>query len=369
MFKVGNVTVGGHKTVVIAEAGVNHLKDLDIAEKLIATAAEAGADIVKFQTYTASKLTTKDAPRFWQWSGERDADGGQYASYKVLETPETEFTKFLISTCEKYNVEFMSTPFDADAVKLLHQLGCKAYKVASGDITNFPLLRIIAAQKLPIFLSTGASTLAEVKAAVEIINTVNPAAEICIMHCTLCYPTRANDANLRAIQDLGKHFPDYILGFSDHTIGPEIPAASILYDVKAIEKHYTYDNTLPDSADHWLSIDQKGLTDLCRMLRKLESALGNDLKGVEKCEEITRANARRSLVTNGKINKGEKFTHNNLIPKRPGFGISPSNIDDLIGLTCTTDLDDDTVILPDHVEEDAVFKPITEQLLSLSKNV
>lgn len=369
MFKVGRIEVGGKKTVIIAEAGVNHLKDFNIAIELIRTASEAGADILKFQTYSANKLTTKDSPRFWNWSGERNPKGSQYDSYKILETPDKEFTKFLIKTCHEYGVEFMSTPFDNDAVDMLYMLGCGAFKIASGDITNFPLLRKVAEKKLPIFLSTGASTIAEIETAINIIKTINIYADICIMHCVLCYPTRETDANLGAIIDLKKNFPDYILGLSDHTIGPEIPAASILYGVKAIEKHYTYDKSLPDSADHWLSIDQKGLYEMIRMVRKYENAIGLPKKGLLKCEELTRANARRSLVSNGKILKGDKFSLNNLIPKRPGYGISPDQIDNIIGLTCTTNLEDDNIIMPEHILEDAPFKPISEELLAKKENV
>lgn len=369
MFNIGKLEVGGKKTIVIAEAGVNHLKNHSIAEKLIKTASEAGADILKFQTYSASKLTTRNAPRFWEWSGEKNSSGSQHDSYKILETPQKSFTKFLIETCKKYNVEFMSTPFDDQAVDMLFELGCKAFKIASGDITNFPLLRKVSQKGLPIFLSTGASTISEIQSAIKTVKAVNQSINICVMHCTLCYPTRETDANLGAILDIKRHFPEFIIGLSDHSIGYEIPAASVLYGVKAIEKHYTFDNDLPDSADHWLSIDQRGLSEMCRLIRKFENSIGNKFKGLVKCEEITRAYARRSLVSNGPIKKGEKFTINNLIPKRPGFGISPDQIDKILGLTCKDDIADDVVIVPKHIVEDAPFKPITEDLLSLNKDV
>ena len=190
------------------------------------------------------------------------------------------------------------------------------------------------------------------------------------MHCTLCYPTRSKNANLSALNDIALNFPDCILGLSDHTIGPLIPAASILYGVKAIEKHYTYDNSLPDSADHWLSINEDGLKEMVSMLRTLEQAKGNGFKAVLPCEEIARKNARRSLVTNGAIKKGEKFNEKNIIAKRPGTGISPLHYDELLGLTCAENLEDDQLIQPNHIKEDASFKPITEEMvLNKSKNL
>lgn len=365
-FDIGKITVGGSKTCVIAEVGVNHLKNLDLAEELISSATNAGADIVKFQTYSADTLTTKNAPRFWSWSGEHDSGGSQRDSYAVLATPELEFTRELVRLCEKHDVAFMSTPFDDATVDVLEALGSAAYKIASGDITNFPLIRKIAKTGKPLFLSTGASSIQEIKSAVAEIEKINKSIPVCIMHCTLCYPTRAEHANLSAILDLQKHFPNHILGLSDHTIGPAIPSASILYGVKAIEKHYTCDKTLPDSADHWLSIDEAELSVMTSMLRQIERAIGHGTKDVLRCEEIARSNARRSLVVKGSIKKGEKFSSENIIPKRPGFGISPDNIDEIIGLTSTSDLADDAVILPEHVLEDASFKPIMEALL-LSK--
>lgn len=361
-FNVGDVIIGGQHTIVMAEAGVNHLRDLELAEKLISSAANAGADIVKFQTYDAAKLTTKNAPRFWDWEGERDPTGSQYDSYSVLATPERGFTERLVALCKKYSVEFMSTPFDLDSASMLAEIGCKAFKMASGDITNIPLLRHVAMQKLPIFLSTGASSIPEIRHAVDEIEKIADV-PICIMHCTLCYPTRARDANLSALLHLRKEFPGYILGLSDHTIGPAIPAASPLYDCKVIEKHYTIDKTLPDSADHWLSIDPAELAMLVEMLRQVEKAVGSGVKSLLECEHRTRANARRSLVAHGLIKRGAKFTPENLTAKRPSGGISPIYIDEIIGLTASRDIQDDEIIYPSDVVEDAEFKPIDIDVL------
>ena len=366
-FNVGNIEIGGNKTTLIAEVGVNHLKNLEYAEELVKTAARAGADIVKFQTYDANKLTTKNAPRFWSWDGERDASGSQYDSYSVLATPEFEFTKRLKGLCDKYNVEFMSTPFDEGAADVLNSLECSAFKIASGDITNYPLLRKVASFKKPIFLSTGASNLHEINNAIEEIRRINENCDICLMHCTLCYPTRAEDANLSAIIDLATEHPDCVIGYSDHTIGHEIPSASILYGVKVIEKHYTFDNQLPDSADHWLSINEEGLSLLAKTLRKLEKAIGCGHKVVLASEELAKKNARRSLVANGPIKKGEKFTYENLIAKRPASGVCPSNIDEVVGKLCNVDMSDDQVLIADYIDGDTSFKKIDVDLLQ-SKN-
>ena len=368
MFKYGNLLVGGKETIVIAEAGVNHLKDHKLAERHIKEAAKAGVQIIKFQTYNADKLTTKTAPRFWQWDGEHDQEGSQYDSYKLLATPEADFTKFLMDTCKKYDIEFMSTPFDIDSLFLLDEIGSHGFKVASGDLTNVPLLRAFGRTKKPLFLSTGASTIAEITNAVNLLNE-SGASDICIMHCTLCYPTRAEHANLSALIDIKSNFPNYVLGLSDHTIGKLIPTLSVMLGAQVIEKHFTVDNNLPDSADHWLSINPIEICELMTDLKIAERAKGFGLKDVLACESATRSNARRSIIVKGSIKSGEKFTELNLTTKRPGTGISALYWDDIIGLTATRDLSDDEMIGTDDVLEDASFKPITDKLLKLKKGV
>lgn len=363
MFKVGKLIVGGKKTIIIAEVGVNHLKRLDYAEKLIKTASNAGADIIKFQTYNAEKLTTKKAPRFWKWNGERKKNGSQYDSYKVLATYNEQFTIALFKLCKKYKVEFMSTPFDLESARMLNRIGCPAFKIASGDITNIPLIKYISSFKKPIFLSTGASSIPEIKQAVSTIERSSDKIQICIMHCNLCYPTRPENANLGALKDIKKNFPKNVLGLSDHTIGPLIPSASIMLGAKVIEKHYTFDNDLPDSADHWLSINQDGLKKMVNMIRELEKAIGVPYKFVNESEIPAKNNARRSIVIKGGIKKGEKFSSKNLIMKRPGTGISPIYYDEIIGLTSSRDIQDDEIVFSDDVYEDASFKPLTSKIV------
>lgn len=356
-FDIGNVRVGEGDPVIIAEAGVNHLRRMDFAEQLVVAAARAGARIVKFQTYDADLLVTRSAPRFWKWEGERDRSGSQHDSYSLLATPDEGFTRDLVSLCSDHGIEFMSTPFDLDAVEMLARVGSRGFKIASGDLTNLPLLRAVGRHGLPVFLSTGASDLGEVEVAVGQLEAAG-ASDVCIMHCTLTYPTRPEDANLTALLDLRRAFPDHVLGLSDHTLGPHLGAASVLLGVEAIEKHFTFDQTLPDSADHWLSADEEELRQLVVLARRMRQARGSGRKSVLESEKSTRANARRSLVTRGLVRAGERFTPQNLVAKRPASGISPMYFDHLVGLTAARDLPDDTIIAPEDVVENSRFTPI-----------
>lgn len=342
-FKIGNVEFGGNKTIVIAEAGVNHLGRLDYAEKLIKSAKIAGADIIKFQTYKASKLTTKKAPRFWNWEGERDQNGSQYDSYSILDKFGEDQYSELIRICKNYKIEFMSTPFDTESARMLVKLGMKGFKIASCDITNLPLLEKIGEFRLPVLLSTGAANIFEIEKAVETLEKKN-CKQIGIMQCTLCYPTKPQDANLLAIKTLDNHFKNYLIGFSDHTLGNVIPSASILMGVKFIEKHFTFDKSLPDSADHWLSLDEQELKEMVKNLRTLEEAIGSPVKEKKNCEDLTFKYARRSLVANTNISKGERIEKKHITAKRPGTGLSPISIDLLIGKVANRDIEEDTIL-------------------------
>lgn len=349
VFNIGQVSFDGKKTVVIAEAGVNHLGRMDYAEELIKTASRAGADIIKFQTYKASKLVTKNAPRFWDWEGEKEKDGSQFDSYSNLDSFERKDYASLIELCKKYNIEFMSTPFDEDSAEMLVDLGMKGFKIASCDITNIPFLRFIAKFNLPVLLSTGACNIQEIKTAVEALEAGGCTA-IGIMQCTLCYPTDPENANLRAIETIKAEFEDYLIGFSDHTLGNIVPSASILYGVSFIEKHYTFDKTLPDSADHWLSLDESELKVLVENLRILEQALGSPVKEKKPCEDSTFKFARRSLVSDREIKEGQKITADDLTSKRPGTGLAPIYMDRFVGSIATRDIPEDTLLELDWIK-------------------
>lgn len=348
-FEIGRVTFGPDRTVIIAEVGVNHLGRMDYSEELIKTAARAGADIVKFQTYKAENLSTRDAPRFWNWEGEPVEDGSQFDSYSALDSFEREQYEELIKLCDKYEVEFLSTPFDNDAVDMLVDIGAKGFKIASCDLTNIPFLSYIGQKGLPMLLSTGAATIDEIRKAVETVEATGNK-NINIMHCTLCYPTDPKDSNLTALHDIAEHFPAYLLGLSDHTLGTIVPAASVLYGVRVIEKHYTFDKTLPDSADHWLSLDEAQLKQLVDDVRVLETALGNGKKVLLECETPAWKYARRSVVSARPLASGEVLTTDDLVLKRPGTGLAPEYFDRLMGRTMVRDVAEDTLLSLEDVE-------------------
>ena len=343
VFNIGKVYFNGSDTVIIAEAGVNHLGRMDYAEELIMTAKRAGADIIKFQTYKASKLTVKEAPRFWNWEGEVKKDGSQYDSYARLDSFGKEEYRQIIELCNKYDIEFMSTPFDIDSADMLVDLGMQGFKIASCDITNIPFLKYVAKFNLPILLSTGASSIKEIGTAVDVIES-GGCDKIGIMQCTLCYPTDPEDANLRAIESIRQEFSKYLIGFSDHTLGTIVSAASVLYGVSFIEKHYTFDKTLPESADHWLSLDEAELNRLVKDIRVLENALGSSVKEKKPCEDATFKFARRSLVANRNIKEGTIITADDLTAKRPGTGLPPVYMERVIGQIAMVDIAEDTLI-------------------------
>jgi len=348
-FNIGRVAFGPDRTVIIAEVGVNHLGRMDYAEELIKTAARAGADMVKFQTYKAKNLSTKDAPRFWNWEGEPVENGTQFDSYSALDSFEREQYEALMVLCDKYNIEFMSTPFDNEAVDMLVAIGSKGFKIASCDLTNLPFLDYVGRTGLPVLLSTGAATIDEIKKAVETVENAG-SKDICVMHCTLCYPTEPKDSNLTALHDIAANFPDYSLGLSDHTLGTIVPAASVLYGVRVIEKHYTFDKTLPDSADHWLSLNEAELKQLVDDVRVLEVALGNGKKVLLECETPAWKYARRSVVSSRSITKGSVLTADDLLLKRPGTGLAPEYYDRLIGRTLVRDVEEDTLFALEDLE-------------------
>jgi sialic acid synthase SpsE len=328
-FKIGNLLINHNKCLIIAEVGVNHNCNFKIAEKLIKEAKKNGADIVKFQTYKADKLSIKDSPQFKTSCGKLIKKGILYKSYQELDKFDSNDYKILKRICDKNKIEFMSTPFDNSAVDMLDNLGVKAFKVASCDITNFPLLKKIAKKKKPIFLSTGASNMNEIQRAFKFISKFNK--KICLMHCTMNYPTKPRDVNLLALNEFKKKFKNIPLGFSDHSIGYEIAAASILLGVRVIEKHFTYNKNLRKSADHPISINSTELKKLRKNADLLIEASGNGIKRVLNSEKNLRKFTRRSLVAKIFIKKGEIIKESSLIPKRPGTGVPPNLIQSIIG--------------------------------------
>ena len=347
-FKIGKVSFNEKKVVILAEAGVNHLGKIEYAEKLIRAASRAGADIIKFQTYKAEKLTTKNASRFWSWKGEEKKKGSQFDSYSQLDSFDYKEYKILKKMCETYKIEFLSTPFDEESADILEKVGVRGFKIASCDITNFPLIEHIARKKLPILLSTGASNINEIVNAVRLIEKHTN--KICIMHCTLCYPTKYNDSNLLALQTLKKKFPKYLIGLSDHSLGTIVSSSSVLLGARVIEKHFTIDKKLPKSADHWLSLDPGELAKLVRETKIIKQSIGTGVKECLKCEQLAKKNARRSIVITKDMVKGEMIKRDSIVLKRPGTGLPSMMIEKVVGRVLKKDLIADTILDLKHLK-------------------
>jgi len=327
----------------IAEAGVNHLGSLELGEKLIASAAAAGASAIKFQSYKAKTLCTKDAPRFWDWDGEEKKDGSQFDSYSILDSFGKEEHAKLKEMCEKYGIEFMSTPFDFESVDYLDEIGMRAYKIASCDITNHPLLKRVASKGKIVMLSTGASTVEEIRQAVNILSTGTDM--IVIMHCNLKYPTENSDINLGMIKNLKEEFgKKYIIGLSDHTMDLRTPSFAYMLGATVFERHYTLDKGMDKSADHWLSADPEDLKTIINNVNVAYEMYGNCEKQCTDSETVARKYARRSVVASVNIRKGEVYTMENLTCKRPGTGLPPSMYDKIIGQIATRDLSEDHLL-------------------------
>jgi len=339
--KIGDKVIGDdNPCYTIAEAGANHDGTLDKAIKLIDAAKEANADSIKFQTYKASRLVTRTAPKYWD-DGIKDET--QFDVFKRLDMLKDEEWKEIFDYAEKKGITCFSTPFDEKSVDLLYDLGVPAFKIASADITHIPLIRHTATKKLPIFISTGMATEEEIQDAINNIEDVGNS-EIIILHCITSYPTNPEDANLEIIRTLYKKYPDYVIGFSDHTIGITVPICSTFYGAKVIEKHFTFDKSLKISPDHRLSLDTKGFSELVEGLRAAEVSKGSSIRDEFKAESEAVKYARRSIVSGSKILKNTKITKEILEIKRPGTGISPKFINKVIGSTTIKDIEEDTPI-------------------------
>jgi len=342
-FNLGSVQISEARTTIIAEAGVNHLGRDDYAKMLVDAAVNAGVDIIKFQTYTAEKLTTKDAPRFWNWKGETNQSGSQFDSYSQLDKFSREQYRELINYCTKKSIEFMSTPFDLEAVDLLMDLGVNGFKIASCDITNKPLLTYVAQTNKPIFLSTGAAEMSEIHRAVDTLID-NGSSKLSLLHCTLSYPTKIEDANLSALIQLRSEFPGLTLGLSDHTLETTTPSLAVMLGARVIEKHFTFDKSLPLSADHWLSVDEAGMKSLIEGVRMAEHSYGTGRKEVLPVEQLARQNARRSIVASQEMPLGHTLRQIDLDYKRPGTGLDPYSSELVIGRKLKINVKKDHII-------------------------
>jgi N,N'-diacetyllegionaminate synthase len=314
---------------IIAEAGVNHNGSLEMALQLVDVAADAGADAVKFQTFTADALVSKTAQKADYQKQTTSADESQYAMLKRLELSKEDHLA-IIKRCQARQIQFLSTPFDSSSIALLHTLGMTTYKVPSGELTNLPYLRQVGAVAQQVILSTGMANLAEVEDALQVLLAAGLTRDqVIILHATTEYPCPLDEVNLTAMLTL-KHAFSVVVGYSDHTKGIEIPVAAVAMGAKVIEKHFTLDNRLA-GPDHKASLEPNELVAMVRAIRHVELALGNGIKQQTASEQKNMAVARKSLVASTLIKKGELLTPDNVTVKRPGTGISPMRWDDVIG--------------------------------------
>jgi len=323
------------KTLVIAEVGVNHNGDLELAKCLVASAKFAGADVVKFQSFKASQLVTtsaQTAPYQKRSVGEGET---QLAMLRKLELTREEH-KILAIECKKQGIEFCSTAFDADSFDMLIDLGLKRVKIPSGEINNLTLLRYMTRLGLPVILSTGMATLGEIEAALDVIKCSGTARElVTVLQCTTEYPAPMNEVNLRAMVSMGLGL-GVAVGYSDHTLGIEIPIAAVALGASVVEKHLTLDKTLL-GPDHLASLEPNEFKAMVRAVRNLEMALGDGVKRPSASVVNNKPIARKSVVAIREIRTGELFSVDNIGTKRPGNGISPMRWDELIGRPAVRD--------------------------------
>lgn len=323
---------------IIAEAGVNHEGDLGNALKMIELAAAAGADAIKFQTYKAEKLAVKESPAYWNTRSTQREFFSKYDAFG----PEEYYR--LAEHCKEQGIIFISTPFDLESVDFLDPI-LPCYKVASADLTCYPLLEAIARKNKPILLSTGAATLQEIKEAVHLIEAAGNR-QLVILHCVLNYPNRYETANLNTIKYLKKIFPDKLIGYSDHTVPDEamlVLTAAYLLGATVIEKHFTLDKTLPGN-DHYHAMDAEDLAKFVAQVRFIRQILGETEKMIVPGEEEARKFARRSLVAKTDIAKGQVIDESMLTWKRPGTGIPPSLIKQVLGRKANVAIAEDQII-------------------------
>ena len=318
-----------HSITIIAEAGVNHNGSVTLAKKMIEIAAEAGADMIKFQTFKSESLVTKAADKAKYQKYFTNKVESQFEMIKKLEL-DLAAHKELIKYCEIKKIQFLSTAFDHDSIDLLTELNIPLYKIPSGEITNLPYLRHIGKMGKPVIMSTGMCTMNEVRTALYILLKAGTEKDqITILHCNTEYPTPMEDVNLKAMLIIGDEL-EVAVGYSDHTLGIEIPVAAAAMGATVIEKHFTLDRTFP-GPDHSASLEPLELKEMVVAIRNIEKAMGDGIKKPSTSEIKNIAIARKSIVAKRIIKKGERFTEDNLTTMRPGTGVSPMEWDAYIG--------------------------------------
>ena len=326
---------------IIAEIGVNHEGDMELAKRLIKEAKDGGAHAAKFQSYKANKIASKNSPAYWDQSKEpTDSQFKLFQKYDGF--GEAEYIE-LARYCQEVDIDFMSTPFDLDAVDFLDNL-MPAFKIASADITNVPLIRKCASKGKPLIMSTGAATLPEIEFALTTAKKAG-ATQISLLHCVLNYPTPEKNAELDAIDLLAKTFPEVVIGYSDHVCPDQTISAlevATLKGAQILEKHFTHDKSLPGN-DHYHAMNKEDLSKFVSKINTYRLLCGVGQKEVA-AENNARLHARRSIVALGNIKQGDVFSSDNLICKRPAHGISPIHWDDIIGKVATSEIKDDELI-------------------------
>ena len=328
------------KIFIIAEAGVNHNGDIEIAKKLVDKAVVAGADAVKFQTFKAENIVCRDARKADYQMETTDQTESQFDMLKKLELT-SEMHEHLLEYCRQKEIMFLSTPFDIDSLYYLVELGVDIIKIPSGEITNYPLLREAGKTKKKIIISSGMSTLNEVKDAVKVLKD-NGSNDVTVLHCNTEYPTPYSDVNLRAMLTL-KEKLGVKVGYSDHTQGIEIPIAAAALGAVVIEKHFTLDKNM-EGPDHKASLEPDELQKMVRAIRNIEKALGDGRKEPSESEKKNIDTARKSIVAKCEIKAGERLTESNLTTKRPGTGVSPMQWNQVIGKTAKRRFNEDELI-------------------------
>jgi len=330
------------RTLIIAEAGVNHNGDIKLAKKLIDVAAEAGADLVKFQTFSAYRLVTQSAVKADYQARTTERCESQLTMLRRLVLTDG-MHRELIEHCALRNIGFFSTPFDIESVDLLLSLGQNLFKIPSGEITNLPYLRHIGRLGQPVIFSTGMAIMGDIEAAIDALEQAGTArSKMTVLHCTTEYPTPMEEVNLRAMQSIHRAF-GVAVGYSDHTQGIEVAIAAVALGATVIEEHFTLDRNLP-GPDHKASLEPQELKAMVLAIRNIEVALGDGIKRLTSSEAQNKPVARKSLVASQAIKEGELFSAQNVTAKRPGTGISPMRWDEIIGEAARKDYNEDDLI-------------------------
>jgi N,N'-diacetyllegionaminate synthase len=330
------------KTLIIAEAGVNHNGDMALAKQLIDVAADAGADLVKFQTFNADRQVTQAAAKANYQLQQTDQGETQHAMLRRLELSEA-MHHALIAHCAKRGIGFFSTGFDIPSLDLLRGLGQTLFKIPSGEVTNLPYLRHVGQWRGPLILSTGMATLGDIEAALDVlVRSGTDLSAITVLHCTTEYPTPMVDVNLRAMLGIQAAL-GVAVGYSDHTPGIEVATAAVALGATVIEKHFTLSRSLP-GPDHQASLEPTELAAMVLAIRNIEVALGDGVKRISDSEAKNRPIARKSLVASRAIRQGERFSADNLTAKRPGSGLSPMLWDEVLGQVAQRDFGPDALI-------------------------